>query len=51
MPGCVGTEDDCAVDPPCASDYKTWLHSKKAYFKVINNKVNLDHGEIHNILQ
>jgi len=47
MPGCVGTDDECTVDPPCAdqAQLNNWLRGKKLAFKVINNHANLAHGE------
>ena len=46
MPDCDIDQDPygCVVDPPCATDYKEWLNSKVAYFKMINNKVNFAHN-------
>jgi len=43
--GCIGNDDECAVDPPCASktELKKWLNGKKLTFKVVDNEANLGH--------
>lgn len=48
--GCVG--EDCQVDPKCASkeEIDKWLYSKKIAFKVINNKINLQHDKMDEVL-
>ena len=48
MPDCDGDEDECAIDPPCKEDYVRWLKYKRAYFKIMNNEVNLSHNQITN---
>ena len=39
IPGCVGDDDKCQVDPPCAGRYERnrWLKNKRMAFRVLND--------------